>query len=401
MAEQREATVDVWIDGELMEDFEDRVLELEVEERSTDASSFRILMSMGPNEDEEWVVIDDPRFQLMRRVTIAFGVGLPDEQDAGEKRVLFDGYITSIEPYFGPQRVPDSTFEISGLDASCLMHFEARVREWSGKSDGQIVRAIYADYGFDVDVPDTAPTRQHNTASLLQRCTDAEFVRMLARRNGFECYVEHSGAKIAKGSHPGKQIVGHFHAPRLEASPQPDLELLPRSHPSLIELRARWDSHRPTRIVSRHIDMRSRKILEASRDTPKLHKLGKYTRADLIHTRLGELKRVATLDPVEIQRGMVPHHETELNSFVFADYLENNWLAEASGKVQGLRYSDIVRARRPIGVAGGGQLVNGPWYVRSARHVFRRGAPTEAYEVEVELVRNALGPVESSSRKAG
>jgi hypothetical protein len=391
--EQRQSFVSVWIDGASMDDFDDRVQRLEVTERAMDASSFRMVMSMAPSDQGTWDLMDDERFELMRRITIAFGLGPYRSTEPETLTVVFDGYITSVEPYFGPHRVPDSTLEVAGLDASCLMHFEARPREWKGQSDADIVRTIYQSYGFATDVPDTAPTRHGHTASLLQRTTDAEFVRMLARRNGFECYVEPDDSEVEAKNHPDAHVIGHFHPPRLELDPQPALTLMPRTHPSLIELRARWDSHRPTTIVSRHIDPRSRRIQTAIQDKPRLKQLGKHTRHDLLREKLAPLTRKATLNPIGLQHSHVPHHETELRSLAWADYLDSNWLAEATGKVQGLRYEQIIRARRPVDIQGCGELMDGPWYVRSACHMWKQNEPTQSYEIDIELVRNALGPV--------
>ena len=390
--EQWKAFISLWIDGKLMEDFEDRVRYLEVAERTQDASSFRMAMAMSPSQNT-WPLIDDERFQLMRRITIEFGIG-PDRSREPEKQsIVFDGYVTSVEPCFGPQRVPDSTLEVAGLDASCLMHFEARLKEWKDQTDADIARAIYRSYGFAVDAAPTAPTRQARTGSLLQRGTDAEFLRLLARRNGFECYVEPNGSAVAEAAHPGSAVVGHFHPPRVEGTPQPPLSLFPLAYPSLIDLRARWDSHRPTRIVSRTIDPESRRIQSAILEKPPLKQLGKTTRRDLLKDRLAVLRKQATLDPVGLQHARAPHHESELRSFAFADYLESNWLAEATGRVQSLRYQDILRARRTVDLEGCGELVNGPWYVRTACHRWNRSQATDSYEVEVELVRDALGPM--------
>lgn len=402
MAEQQyQAFVSVWIDGEPMQDFAERARSVAVVERTHDASSFRILMSMAPsNTDASWPLLEDVRFELLRRVTIAFGIGSYRSAEPDTLVVVFDGYVTSVRPYFGPQRVPDSTLEIAGLDASCLMHFESRVREWKNQTDAAIVREIYAAYGFGSEVSDTSPTRHDKTSSLLQRCTDAEFVRMLARRNGFECFLEAADSPVRTGNHPGDLALGHFHAPRLELEPQPALSLTPRAHPSVIDLSARWDSHRPTSIVSSFIDPHSRRIHTARRDAPRLKQLGERSRIDLLRPQLSTLARKATLDPVGLQHQGVPHHASELESFAFADHLDSDWLAEATARVQGLRYPSIVRARRPVTLAGAGSALDGTWYVRSAVHSWTRNAATHAYEVELGLVRNALGPARAGGAGA-
>jgi len=392
MAEQYEAFLSLWVDGEPIDDLEDRLRRVEVVERSRDASSFRILLSMAPSDtDASWPLLDDGRFQLMRRWTIAFGVGPYKSGEPDALSVVLDGYITSVEPYFGPDRVPDSTLEIAGLDASCLMHFESRVREWYDKSDAQIVREIYESYGFDCDISDTAPTRARDRSSMLQRSTDAEFVRMLARRNGCECFVEARDATVAKGSHPGRAIVAHFHRPRLDAKAQPALSLSPRAYPSLMSMRASWQSHRPTSIVGHHLDPHSRKIQTATQDAPKLRKLGSQGRVDLLVPRLRGLERGATLRPLGLQHERVPHDQAELENFVFAAHLDNDWFVEATGKVQGLRYETILRPRRLVDIEAAGEQLDGPWYVRSAAHVWERNKATDSYEVDVELCRNALG----------
>lgn len=395
MAQQRQAFVALWVDGESVgEQIEDRIRRVEVVETTHDSSSFRIVLSMAPSDaDGSWPLLDDTRFELLRRISIAFGVGAQDSREPESLVTLLDGYITSVEPYFGPQRVPDSTLEIRGLDASCLMHFEARVREWKNQTDGEIVKAIYDSYGFASDVAKTAPTRHADRSSVLQRGTDAEFVRLLGRRNGFEYFVEATDQSIIKGNHPGQNMVGHFHAPRLDGKAQPAIELTPRAFPSVVSLRARWHSHRPTTIVSRHIDPHTRKIQTVTQDAPKLKKLGSQGRLDLLKPKLDALAKKASLRPIAFQHEHVPHEEAELRNFAFGEFLDNDWLAEASCKVQGLRYEAVVRARRLIDLSGAGDRLDGPWYVRSAAHVWGRDSATDTYEVDLHLVRNALGPL--------
>jgi len=100
------------------------------------------------------------------------------------------------------------------------------------------------------------------------------------------------------------------------------------------------------------------------------------------------------LEPVGLQHSGVPHHQSELDAFAGADQQESDWLAEATARVQGLRYGRIVKARRPVAIQGSGKLLDGPWYVRSANHRWQQDSSTQVYEVDLELVRNALGPLD-------
>ncbi|MND01437.1 hypothetical protein D3C83_204280 [compost metagenome] len=59
--------------------------------------------------------------------------------------------------------------------------------------------------------------------------------------------------------------------------------------------------------------------------------------------------------------------------------------------VEGLRYPSVLRPRRPVEMFGAGKLLDGTWYVRGLRHRWERDAVVKRYEIDVDLVKNALG----------
>jgi phage protein D len=393
-AKIKSAFLQLWLDGKKMDDALGRVLRLEVDERSEEASSFHLSLDMAPTDDADWDMLADERFRLLHRLTIALGVGQPDAEAPDDSAVVFDGYITAVEPSFGPARVPDSSLELYGLDTSCLMHLEEKTRAFSNLSDSEIVKQIYGEYGFGLDVQDTKFVRDAERGQILQRGTDAELVRLLARRNGFEAYVERAPVPVTEGSNPGSQIVGHFHLPRTEAVPQPAMTLMPASSPSLIELKARWESHRATEIHAAHIDERSRRIRSVAVSAPRFARMGKTSRADILAARLPAiLPKQTSLKGVGLQYADVPHDAAEVENLAWSDYLQADWLAEASGTVQGLRYPAVLRARRPVGLTGAGKVMDGTWYVRGARHRWVWDNEIVKYEIDVDLCRNALNQV--------
>ncbi|GMU03342.1 hypothetical protein KH5H1_74640 [Corallococcus caeni] len=394
MAEQRAAFLQLWVDGQPMTDARGRVSRLEVDERTDDASSFHLSLDMAPTDAGDWDALADGRFALLKRITISFGLGLPDSEAPDVQDVVFDGYITAVEPYFGPSRVPDSSLEVYGLDASCLMHLEERTRSFSGLSDAGIVRQLYGEYGFALDVQETAPVRDPARAVVLQRGTDAALVRWLARRNGYEAFVERKQGPVGAGANAAAECVGHFHLPRPDGPKQPDLSLIPRSTPSVIELKARWESHRPTELRGEHIDERTRRIRSAVVTAPRFPRMGTTSRADILKARMAAvLPRRPQTKAVGLQFVDVPHDVPEVENLAWADYREADWLAEANGTVQGLRYERILRARRPVGLVGAGKLMDGTWYVRGARHRWVWAEALARYEVDVDLARDALNGV--------
>jgi hypothetical protein len=393
MAQQNDVWLTLWIDGEPYEDTTGRVLELEVDERTDEASSFRLSLDMT-SEQGDWDLLADGRFALLHQIAIELGIGPTGATAPSDKAFVFQGYITAVEPRFGEKRVPDTSLELFGLDASCLMHLEERTRAWPDTTDADIVKTIYQSYGFSVDVTPTTTPRTSERGPLVQRSTDAEFVRMLARRNGVEAYVERTSDPMAKGAASGQEVVGHFHLPRLDATTQPVLELMPRTTPSLLELRARWDSHRPAAVLGSHIDERTRRLNSTKMDTPRYKRLGTTSRADILAQRLPVvLPSQPSAASVGLQFVDVPWAQTEVEDLAWADFREADWLVEAEGRVEGLRYPTVLRARRPVSVTGAGSLLDGTWYVRRTCHRWARNDADKRYEVSVDLARNALNGV--------
>src|SRR4029453_18379969 len=201
MQPQRLPYLDVWIDGAPLSDAGGRIRRLEVDGRADDVASFHMTLDMAPG-DGDWTQLDDGRFGLLHRVTIGFGLGAPDAQAADLKDVVFDGYITAVEPVFGCDRTSESSLELSGLDAACLMHLDERQRGGEDLRHSEIVKQIYESYGFTTSgdsIEATTPKRARDRGTMLQRGTDADFIRMLARRHGFEAYVEHGTAPVKEG----------------------------------------------------------------------------------------------------------------------------------------------------------------------------------------------------------
>ncbi len=423
----RPAYLRLWLDGTPVPTLASSVLSLEVDERSDEASTARIVLDLSPVGDEasggDWDAIEYgpfakdrgvPAFRLLSRVSVGLGLEAGDPEPAVAATV-FDGYVTAVEPVIGRGRVPDSYLVLSCLDASCLMHLETVTRTWDGITDAGIAAEIFAKYGFDATpgetVEDAGISREAVLPGLVQRGTDAEFLRMLARRNGFEWYLEPSGT-VAEGTHPGRDLVGHFHSPRVDAEPQPVLALFPRLTPTLQTFRARFDSHQPTRIRSWHIDERSRLLQSVDLTGTDLRRMGSHSRADVLADRLTAIAPVkvgaatagtpggpgslpATLD---IASGNVPTSAVELNTLARASLRTADWFVTGSGTVQCDRYPAIVRSRRPVTVSGAGHLLDGLWYVQGVRHRWgvdpadpEREQRVRRYEADVSMVRNALG----------
>lgn len=412
MSDRRQVHLRVWLDGEPLEDPMAHILAIEVDERTDAASTLQMVLPMAPI-DGDWDLLERgeflegyglPDLRLLRRVSVEFGVQAPDSEEVDDAAVVFDGYLTVIEPIFGEVRQAESVLKVMALDASCLMHFDARLREWKGLTDAQIVERIYEEYGFSHRVASTNTQREEARGTVVQRGTDAELVRMLARRNGYESYVEFEGTEPEAGPHPKAHAVGHFRPPDTASDVQPTLTLFPDDAPTLIDFRARWESHHATHTQGWHIDTFTRRLHRVDEADSGVPPMGEQTRAKVLRTQLDRiLSERPELEAGGLQKAYVPHDSVELGTLAQAQQRASDWFVRGVGVVQGERYPAVVRPRRPIELSGAGTLLDGRWYVLSVRHRWGvdpeglddqpdpQGQLTVRYEADVELVRNALG----------
>jgi hypothetical protein len=429
MPGRRDPFVRLWLDGVPVEGVERWLLQAEVEERCDDAATFRLVFDLSPTGDGsspgDWDLLEHgplaaeaglPDAGLLRRVTVAFGLTGGEAGEADVETVVLDGYATAVEAVIGPSRVPDSSLVLTGSDALCLMHTSATTREWSDVTDADVAKELFTRYGFAVGpdgVDATSPARARERGSFIQRGTDAQFLRTLAQRHGFEWYLEPVPGPVRAGTHPTTALTGHFHAPRVDAAAQPVLDLFPREDPVVIEMRARWDSHQATRWRGWHVDEVSRRLLTADVADPGYGRMGSHSREAVLAERLGAIRPVRSgasvlagggsggdTQVLEVATGDVPDDAAELTDLTRAAYRASDWFAVAHATVRGERYPQILRSRRPVELAGAGHLLDGRWYVRSVRH--RWGVDprdpeaeqrTTRYEADAVLVRNALGGV--------
>ena len=407
---QRRPELRLWLDGELI-DASGWLSALTVDERVDAATVATLTIPTSPVEasggnwdtqarGEDAAALGLPALMLLARLTIELATVAADDSSTVEA-LVFDGYLTGFEHRFTEPRVPDSTLVVTALDASCLMHVETLTREWHGRSDAQIVRDIFDRYGFAHDeesVEETGPDRDLAVGTMIQRGTDAEFLKLLARRNGYELYLRPTADTVTEGTNPRQSVIGHFHPPRTGATEQPGLSLFPEDAPSLRDLTVVYEALHPTRIRSWHIDDRTRRIQAADITEPGYARLGDRSRhavvTERLETILGGRPEIA---PTDLRTDGVPHHLADVTSMARANYRDADWFATATGTVDCERYPAIVRPGQPLEVAGAGNLLDGCWYVRGVLHRWgadRDDIENEAvdrqYEADVTLARNAL-----------
>src|SRR5262249_20851158 len=153
--------------------------------------------------------------------------GLPDS-------CIFDGYVLSHRIH-QDRGATSSSAQVWGQDVSCLMNLEEKVREWT-QSDGNIANTIFGDYSFtpsDDNQQDDSGAHPETQHTVMQRGTDAQFLRDRARRSG-------RLFRVCCGARAGVN-TGYFAKPKLDGDPAVTLALNPAEDANVEALDFSWD----------------------------------------------------------------------------------------------------------------------------------------------------------------
>ena len=137
------------------------------------------------------------------------------------------------------------------MDATLLMNLQENVIPWPMQDDGAIAAAVFGQYGIIPIVSPSLPFNLDPTDMTIQRGTDIRFLRRLAQRNGFECYVQ---------PQPQSGLdMGYFGPPtNFPGAQQAVLNVKMGSLTNVSEFKIRYDMARPTAAASSGIDVMTR-----------------------------------------------------------------------------------------------------------------------------------------------
>jgi phage protein D len=285
------------------------------------------------------------------------------------------GYILSQKLHL-EKGLTNSTVAIWGQDASWLMNLEEKVKEWVNVTDADVANAIFGDYGItpaDDNTDDDSPSHTEDGHSLMQRGSDIQFLRTLARRNGKIC-------RVACADQPG-QRTGYFATPSLDGDPVLTLSLDdPVSWP-IDALNLDWDVTRPTSVIARQALFTDADQDGVSADTSDsgLTALGDRALADFA----GKPMTVMLAAPVD--------DGGELTLRAQALLREADWFVRCEGEADAARLNAILRAGTVVQIDGIGALHSGKYFVWSVRHTIT----ADSHKMKFVLLRNAVGPAPS------
>ena len=340
------------------------LIEMEIEDDHRMASVVRIKLAMTL-ANGTWRFLDDERVKLWS--TLAVSTILADSETE-----LFKGYITQIRPHLVVDS-SDCCLEIIGMDATSLMSVEEKIKDWPDKTDSDIARAIFQDYELEAEVEDVDITHEEVVSTIIQRETDINFLKKLARRNGFECFV--------------KGDTGYFRSPSLDEDPQAALAANFGADTNLLSFHARMNALSTARVVMHQIDHIGKEVLAVTSDVGEQRQLG------------AEAAISTTVPGGRESRLFVKHAvattQAEMERLTRALYNESEWLIEGRGEVHTMRYGAALQTRMLVPVKGVGESFSGLYYVTNVKHKFTGGGYAQHFAARRNAAKAEEGDFEA------
>jgi hypothetical protein len=367
-------TVQLCLGGSAVPDaFYSAISTLEVEESSDGPDSLLIKMPVNRTSAGDLQFVGDGTFEPYTNVTLTV---TPAGQGA---QCVFDGYILSWRLHLDRAGTA-STVEVWAHDASWLMNVNDTVIEWSGQTDGQVANQIFSSYGFtgaDANTDHDSPVHDADGHTLLQRATDLQFLRGLARRGGKIC-------RVACTDTPG-QRTGYFVTPAVGGQPVATISLVDPVAWTVDTLDFDWDVMRPTEVDASQVDMTqsSSDGVAANAQASPLNAMGDRD----LPTYASQGSTMVLTAPADLP---------ELTQRSAAVLAETGFFTRCTGEADADRLGAVLRAGDVVTVEGAGSIHSGNWLVWSVRHCYT----LDAYRMRFTLVRNAMGSAPAAAALA-
>lgn len=333
-------------------------LEVELSDEAPAGFRFTLALSRRP-ADGAWRWLDEERFRVWSRVSIRIGFGQVSPLP------LVSGYVTAVRPRWEsePHRC---TLEVEGMDTGVLMDREEKLKDWPGKRDSDIARELLAGYGLAPRVDETLVVHEQAMSTVIQRETDLQFLRRLAARNGFSCWVDGQ--------------AGHFGAVPADPVPQPVLAAHFGAQTTLARFSAHVDALRPAKVGMFQVDRFARQVVSAQAERGTRPPLGRLDADALLPGGVGPAR-------VFVARNAATGLP-EMSALCQGVFAEGSWFVTAEGETLPGAYTHLLKPRGLVAVKGVGETYSGLWYVQYVRHTLGRDGYTQRFR----LLRDALLP---------
>lgn len=346
------------------DDLYTQISSLEVEENADLPGAIQLQLPVDSSNTGDLTFVSDDRFKPFSNLAV---VATPT---GGSDECIFDGYVLSHKLHL-KKGTTESSLKVWGQDASFLMNLEEKAKEWVDVTDADVANSIFGDYGFTPSSDNTSedsPTHTEDGHSLMQRASDIQFLRNLARRNGKLC-------RVACTDTPG-QYTGYFVKPNLDGDPVVTLTLNDPTNWTMDSLDLCWEVSRPTSVIARQALFNDTSPATGDSTDSGLTPLDAQGPSDFSGKTMTVMLTTAVDDA------------QELTLRAQALLREAGWFVRCEGEVDVSRLNSVLRVATVVQVNGAGALNSGKYFVWNVQHTIT----ADSHKMKFVLVRNALGP---------
>ncbi|QAA81837.1 phage late control D family protein [Aequorivita sp. H23M31] len=259
-----------------------------------------------------------------------------------------------------------SSLHIEGEDTGQMLDHGPVFQVTDSSTDSDIASNIISNHSMTPNVePTPESTHDENNHSHVQRESDLNLLRSLARRNGFHFWITYSN---------NGEATGHF-KPRSLDSESANTLIINNENNNIEQLQISSDSTRPSRTEGRQINVRTLSII-GNGTTLNDTSLGSHSLSEAN----GSSQQTIHLAPVVDDAGA-------LSARSLGALRDAQWFIKATGQTSLHQLCDIVRVHTIVKVDGAGSRHSGKYYVTGVKHKI----DSTAYIMEFELERNAWG----------
>lgn len=323
------------------------------------ASALRLKIDLDQTVIGDWGLLQYDVFRPLVPIDLRIQAGGPVPQ------AVVNGFASAQRVTYSEQ--PGQTFlEVTALDITTVMNMHEKVMPWPNMPDAAIAAAIFGQYAVVPRTQPTPPTLIEPEGTTTQRGTDIRFLRRLARRNGFDCYVQ---------PEPLTGLDQGFFEPRrpTPGPPQAVLNVGPGEASNVRSFGVRYEMLKPTTAVAATLDPATKA------PQPALAPAALQMPMGIEPTGL-RVAPPAIVRPADT--GAARTSELQPNVQGIVD--RSSWAVVAEGEVG----SDVgvLRPGGIVNVRGAGRVFNGSYYLTRVRHSISR----ERYVQRFEAQRNAV-----------
>ena len=343
--------------------------ELDIRLSDREPSGFRMVLRAGrtgPLDFLETQLVADPRFNRGSRlvVTMVFDA-IPT--------VIFDGLVTErhVSPGEGPSQ---GRIVLLGHDLTFELHREVRSVEHPAMDETVIANLIalnYAQFGL---IPMVIPPMVVDPPLPVERtpqqlCSDWDYLNTMARRHGYDTYVEAGPAPLTNTLYWGPPI-----RPGL---PQRTMTVSSGPVTDAYDIQAANSAEALTTVDTQVQDRQTGSTMPVVAMMPSQAPLGALPEgaAQMGRTRTSRIETSGLTFAQAMARAQAEVDESARE------------VVRVTGTVDSVRYNGALKARDLVFLRGAGTTFNGLYKVAEVRHRIRPGD----YEQSFVLTRGELG----------